>query len=164
METSRVETPASPALLRKLSYLSGIEDSREYQDFRSNLRRTVLDGHRRMVLAGKNAAGQDLAKLAPSTLKGRKGSGPPTAPRGASSRIITQYRADFSQQGRDWVLSRSWFGFAAAKFLTWGARRTTRKGNAWALPARNTSGIDAATHAEIRKLQWGLLETLTRPR
>lgn len=55
------------------------------------IQRIFLDGKKEQLLQGVDWRGKRFERLKPSTLKRRRGSGPPLAPRGADSRPITHY-------------------------------------------------------------------------
>jgi hypothetical protein len=55
------------------------------------VRKILVEGNKARALAGVNAQGQAFAPLAASTLRYRRGTGPPLAPRGTQSRVVTQY-------------------------------------------------------------------------
>lgn len=55
------------------------------------IRRVLWEGNKERALAGEDAQGNRFAPLSPATIARRKGNGPPLAPRGASSRIVTGY-------------------------------------------------------------------------
>lgn len=80
-------------------------------------------GQLEMVTRGTGPDGRAVARLAPSTLKGRKGGGPPRAPRGASSRAQTESRVSARSEGARLSVSKSWPGFPVAKFLDEGTKR-----------------------------------------
>jgi hypothetical protein len=58
------------------------------------VRDILVAGNRERSLAGKDVSGENFVALAPSTLARRKGTGPPLAPRGASSREVTAYEVE----------------------------------------------------------------------
>src|SRR4051812_17458551 len=55
------------------------------------VRRALWEGNKERALAGETAQGAKFAAVKASTQKTRGGSGPPLAPRGAASRIVTGY-------------------------------------------------------------------------
>lgn len=61
---------------------------------RDPIRRILVEGNRSRALAGVDAQGQPFAPLAPSTLRRRKGGGPPLAPLYSASRVVSQYVVD----------------------------------------------------------------------
>ena len=58
---------------------------------REPVRKILVEGNKARALAGVDAQGRPFAPLAASTLARRRGSGPPLAPRGTQSRVVTQY-------------------------------------------------------------------------
>lgn len=59
------------------------------------LRRIYVEGKRAQLLAGRDAQGGEFAAIKPATAKSRGGAGPPLAPRGAASDIISRYSVRF---------------------------------------------------------------------
>lgn len=55
------------------------------------IQRIFLDGKKEQLLRGVDWRGKRFERLKPSTLKRRKGKGPPLVPRGEDSRPITHY-------------------------------------------------------------------------
>lgn len=70
--------------------------------------RVLVQDNREGILAGTDGWGRPMPPLAPSTLKKRRGTGPPLAPRGALSRVIANYRTGHGRDGRDWVVIGAW--------------------------------------------------------
>lgn len=69
---------------------------------------TITEDNRRGVLAGIDGYGHPMAPLAPSTIKHRKGTGPPLAPMGAASRVIANFRTAYGRDGEKWVAFGAW--------------------------------------------------------
>lgn len=72
----------------------------------------LKDGKREQLLQGVDWRGRPFAKLKPSTLKRRKGTGPPLSPRRGDSRSITHYYVAIDHVGpgemhveADWQLA-----------------------------------------------------------
>lgn len=80
--------------------------------------RRLEAGNRLAIMAGTTPAGVAVASLKPSTLKHRGGDGPPRAPRGAASRIVSMYRVETALSTGQAVFNGSWPGFAAAAYIS----------------------------------------------
>jgi hypothetical protein len=63
------------------------------------IQQILKDGKREQLLQGVDWRGRPFAPLKPSTLKRRKGSGPPLSPRRGESRSITHYYVLADQVG-----------------------------------------------------------------
>ena len=160
MSASQVIAPRSFALERRLADFRNVTRSIAFADFRGDVAQAVKRGLAANVMAGKDGMGRPMAKLAPSTLRSRKGSGPPLAPHGQNSRVFTRFRAEWIQEGPDWVLKRYWEGMddeQGRPFMQYHMTGTPR------MPKRDVSQIPQGAMAEIRRLHWALLEKLTRP-
>lgn len=94
---------------------------------------TVLrTGNRDRALAGTDAAGTSYAPLAPATLKRRKGTGPPQAPQGEASRIVTAQTWESDASPGELRLTGSWPSLA---WLIYHVQGTSR------MPARDPVGF-----------------------
>jgi hypothetical protein len=78
------------------------------------VRDRLLDGNKEMILAGQTPDGRPADPLKPETLKRRKGSGPPRAPRGAASRVIADCVVAVFTAGGRLSFTKSWPHFGAA--------------------------------------------------
>lgn len=73
------------------------------------LERVLVADNREGLLAGTDGDGRPLAPLAASTLKKRKGTGPPLIPQFTASRAIANYRTAHGQDGPGrWVVLGAW--------------------------------------------------------
>lgn len=79
--------------------------------------------HREMIARGLDPDGRPVAPLAPSTLRRRRGDGPPRAPRGVASRVVAGCEITATASGDALTLRKRWPGFAAARWLNDGTRR-----------------------------------------
>lgn len=86
-------------ILRRLADLRPIEP---------RLRQIFVEGKRFHLLRGTDAAGRPFQAVKPETAKRRGGTGPPLAPRGASSRIVADYRVDFERVGNGLRVVAGW--------------------------------------------------------
>ena len=66
--------------------------SRAGNKLNSRVYKICEEGHTRQLLQGIDYTGSKTAPLKPSTLKGRRGNGPPRIPRGTASRMVTAFR------------------------------------------------------------------------
>ncbi|WP_165071821.1 hypothetical protein [Paludisphaera rhizosphaerae] len=82
-------------LLRKYQ---GIQDRLDdLSPLEPRLRQIYTDGKREQLLQGKDAQGGDFVPVKPSTVKTRGGAGPPLAPHGEASWIVSGYRVWFER-------------------------------------------------------------------
>ena len=73
------------------------------------LERLAWEDNRDGLLAGKDKDGQRFAPLAASTLKYRKGTGPPLIPNRTRSRMIANYGVtSFRRSDGNWVILGAW--------------------------------------------------------
>lgn len=91
------------------------------------VRRVLWEGNRERALAGENAQGVRFAPLAASTLKHRKGTGPPGAPRGASSRVVTGYVVSVIAAVGRLSFTGSWPGLDWIKYHATGTKRMPQR-------------------------------------
>lgn len=61
------------------------------------LREIYTDGKREQLLQGRGTQGDDFAPVKASTIKTRGGSGPPLAPHGEASRIVSGFQVLFER-------------------------------------------------------------------
>ena len=94
---------------------------------REPIRRILWEGNRDRALAGTDAEGRAFAPLAASTLKHRDGSGPPQAPHGAGSRVVTDYVVDVQAGPGRLSFTGSWPGLAWMIYHIRGTRRMPRR-------------------------------------
>ncbi len=80
-------------------------------------RQVLFDGNKAIILDGETPAGKPVAPLKASTLRRRKGTGPPRAPRGAASRIISGYVVAASSAPGELTLTGGWPNFPQAAYL-----------------------------------------------
>jgi hypothetical protein len=67
------------------------------------IRSRLVEGNRQVIMSGTSPGSTaKVAPLAPSTLRRRKGNGPPRAPRGEASRVV----AGCEVHDRLWFLAR----------------------------------------------------------
>jgi hypothetical protein len=91
------------------------------------VRKVLVDGNRERALAGTDANGVRFAPLKPSTLERRKGSGPPQAPRGASSRIVTGYVVSVLASVARLLITGSWPTLAWLGYHRTGTKHMARR-------------------------------------
>lgn len=108
---------------------------------REPIRKRLWEGNAAAVMAGQTPTGQTVAPLAKSTLKGRKGNGPPRAPRGRSSRVVAGYVVSVDAGPGRLSFTGSWPDFRPVEYLDRGTRR---------MPARPTLGFRPADLDWIR--------------
>jgi hypothetical protein len=85
------------------------------------------EGKREQLLAGADAGGFPFAPLAPSTLSHRQGSGPPLAPNGSSSRVITGYVVSVEVDARGLTISAGWPALDWIKYHRTGTKRMPKR-------------------------------------
>lgn len=96
------------------------EMSRRCGDLRpiqETVREILWEGNRDAILAGVTPGGVRVDDLKPSTLKRRKGSGPPRAPRGAASRPISEYVVSVSAGPGHLSFTGSWPDFPEIEYV-----------------------------------------------
>lgn len=91
------------------------------------VRRVLWEGNRERALAGEDAQGRRYDSLSPATLKRRKGSGPPLAPRGAASRIVTGYVVSVIAAMSRLTFTGSWPGLDWVQYHADGTKRMPRR-------------------------------------
>ncbi|MHC5536646.1 hypothetical protein ACYOEI_00045 [Singulisphaera rosea] len=101
----------------------------------------LLDDNRNNL--GTDWHGNTLAPLAESTLKRREGNGPPLAPRGTDSRIVTNAFIDATRTTSGLVVELGWKGIPWLRFHTSGTK--------W-MPQRDITGVRPQTMDKITDL------------
>jgi hypothetical protein len=113
---------------------------------REPVRQVLIQGNRARAVAGTDVEGipyEDYAPLAPSTLRRRRGDGPPLAPRYANSRIVTAYEVDVQVgTGRLSFIG----GWPALPWMEYHHTGTAR------MPRRDPYGFTVKTLEEVRTL------------
>lgn len=87
------------------------------------IRQRLWEGNRAAVLAGKTPTGAAVAPLKASTLKRRKGNGPPRAPMGAASRVVAGCVVAVTAGVGRLGFTQSWPGFPEIEYLDSGTKR-----------------------------------------
>jgi hypothetical protein len=151
---SAVVWPGSVAFKRRIAEMEALAKpgSRAVVRARDDIGQIVKDGNREGLLAGTDRYGRAMTPLAESTLKRRRGSGPPLVPRGSASRPIRNFVVNWVSAASGWVMVAGWTGMA-------------RGGKPWMqyhitggkyLPRRDPAGIRPRhwnlIRARIRKL------------
>lgn len=112
----------------------------------NDVRQILVNGNRERALAGTNAQGVPFASLAPSTLKHRRGKGPPQAPRGAGSQIVTGYVVQVTAGPGELRIIASWPDLPWIPYHVDGTPH---------MPARNPMGYRQQDLEKIRALMNG---------
>jgi hypothetical protein len=110
---------------------------------REPVRQVLIQGNRARAVAGTDAQGRTFAPLAATTLKRRRGPGPPLAPRGAQSRAVTAYEVDVTAGTGRLSFIGGW------PSLTWMEYHHTGTAR---MPRRDPYGFTAKTLEEVRTL------------
>jgi hypothetical protein len=119
--------------------------------FRDGVKKAVVEGHKEGILAGTDKMGRRLAPLAPSTLKNRKGTGPPLAPQFAAARVISSLQVDWQRASGISVMVAKFVGMdskAGRPFMQYhmtGAPAVN-------LPKRDVGGIRPKTWQVLMRL------------
>lgn len=104
-----------------------------------DLERIAWQSNRDGLLAGTDRDGVPMAPLAASTLRYRKGDGPPLVPRRNQSRMIANYRVtSFRRPDGNWVILGAWQNVLSKKgvpFIPFHADGTRR------MPRRDPVGV-----------------------
>jgi hypothetical protein len=88
--------------------------------------------------------------------------GPPLAPRGEQSRVITNHRTEYGRDGTGrFFVRRFWKDVVSAKGRAFLRHHFKGEGN---LPRRDLRGIRPETRAKIRKAVWEFVDLITRPK
>lgn len=125
------------------SMLRGLRDA-DTMKLGQDVARILKEENERNIMAGINADGSETADLKESTIKrGRGGFGPPRAPRGRASRIVTMFEVAVARSGEHEVVVRAgWPGFGAARFMQEGTRH---------MVARPPAGLTPSTRAQLEE-------------
>jgi len=75
------------------------------------VRQRLWESNRDLIRRGVSPDGRRVKDLAPSTLKRRKGTGPPRAPRGDSSRVVSDCVVSVDAGPGRLAFSKSWPNF-----------------------------------------------------
>ena len=90
------------------------------------LRQVFVEGKRFQLTRGVDARGVAFAPLKPSTQQHRSGTGPPLAPQGVNSDIVTRYDVRIEQAVNGLVLLAGW-PMAWVKYHREGGRNLPRR-------------------------------------
>lgn len=115
---------------------------RDLRPVEPQLRRIFVEGKKRQLERGVDARGVAFAPLARSTQEHRAGQGPPLAPQGPNSAIVTTYRVTFEQTVNGLTMVASW-PLAWIKYHVAGGRR---------LPRRDPTGFRPEDKAEAMRV------------
>lgn len=103
------------AIMDRLNLI--VQRSQDLSALREPIRQRFVEGNREAVLSGKSPTGQAVAALRPSTLKRRKGTGPPRAPRRESSRVIANYVVTVQEGPGGLTFTGGWPGFPEIRYV-----------------------------------------------
>jgi hypothetical protein len=95
---------ATKALDDKLKWVKG----KGSQNLAEAIAREVAEGNTRDRLAGLDRYGKPFKPVKKRTGKYAGKTGPPLAPSGAASRVITRFRAQARRRGGDWQVVAGW--------------------------------------------------------
>lgn len=110
----------------------------------------VEDGNRRDRLAGVDRFGRRLTSLrSPRKGEYRGKTGPPLAPSGASSRVVTNFRADARRRGGQWRIIAGWVGILSDRGVPFLGFHLVGAGRN---PIRDIAGISPRTWVDLRKV------------
>jgi hypothetical protein len=104
-----------------------LERMQHLERLEPQLREVFTQGKREQLLAGTDASGHPFAPLAQSTLRQRQGSGPPLAPRGADSLIVTGYQITVAVASGQLTITAGWPFLSWVKYHRTGTRRMPRR-------------------------------------
>jgi hypothetical protein len=117
---------------------------RDIRPIEPELRRIFVEGKRRQLERGVDAQGRQFTPLKPATREHRAGTGPPLAPQGVNSDIVTRYTVSFQQVADGLVVLAGW-PMAWVKYHVSGTRT---------LPRRDPSGFRPEDQREaMRRLR-----------
>jgi hypothetical protein len=161
---SFVQWPTSRTFTRRLDEMVALAKpgSQAVVRARDDIGEIVRTGNREGLLAGTDRYGRAMTPLAESTLRRRRGSGPPLVPRGSASRPIRNFVLHWVAAASGWVMVAGWTGMARGgkpwmQYHITGGRR---------LPRRDPAGIRPRhwnlIRARIRKLGVDILRHGTR--
>lgn len=102
------------------------------------------------LMAGTDKDGRDLVPLAESTLKRRKGAGPPLIPRWRLSRFIANYRVTSIQKGSpsDWDIIGVWMNILSKTGVPFAEFHFEGRGR---LPQRDLRGVRPAGQVKMQE-------------
>lgn len=148
----------SPALLKRLDALANLPRSRAFYTLRQRIAGAIERGNRAGRLAGTDGRGRALTPLR-SKRKGKyKGAtGPPLAPFRDRSRVVTNFRATWRQQGTAWALEMGWADIVSRRGVPFLIYHLT---GARPQPKRDIAGLSPRTQAELRGFYSTLLPDL----
>lgn len=123
---------------------------RKLDTLASKMRKVVVDDNRKFALLGIDKYERDYAELRPSTIRTRRGSGPPLAPRNGTSRVIRRFYCDYTTSNGQITLNAGWRGADVEwmKYHFSGYRH--RSG--YRVPARSANGIRPSTMRALKQL------------
>jgi hypothetical protein len=107
------------------------------------LRVLFVEGKRAQLLAGHDAQGTPFAPLAASTLRYRKGFGPPLVPNEGASKLIAGYVVTITTEPAQIRVEAGWPGLDWVRYHQSGTRR---------MPQRDPGGFRAPDVAEALRL------------
>lgn len=110
------------------------------------VRQVLTEDNTHRALAGIDVQGRPFAPLARSTLLHRRGSGPPLAPRSASSRIVTDYTVQVTTGMGRLTFAASWPGIPWMECHHTGTAR---------MPKRDAYGFRQVALDKIRDMMSG---------
>jgi hypothetical protein len=109
---------------RNKGILRRIEDPRPISEQIAGIFRA---GKREQLRGGADATGIPFQPLKPSTLKRRKGAGPPLLPRGDASRISSGYTVDVETDRDGLTVKAGWPGLDWVRWHRTGTRTLPRR-------------------------------------
>ena len=113
----------------------------------SQIANIIREGNRRAGLIGVDFNEDEYAELRPATIATRGGSGPPLAPRYATSRVIRNFRVRTTVKKDTLQFSGYWISCPWMKYHVTGFRH--RSG--YQVPSRNAAGIRPKEFDMIKK-------------
>lgn len=114
---------------------------RDLRPVEPQLRRIFVEGKRDQLTRGVDAQGRAFEPIKPATREHRAGSGPPLAPQGVNSDIVTRYTVQLQQVANGLAVVAGW-PMAWVKYHVSGGRR---------LPRRDPSGFRPQDKAEAMR-------------
>lgn len=116
---------SAPNITKRIADLA--RNAADLSPLRDPVRTILVQGNRERALAGTDAQGRRFAPLASSTLKRRKGSGPPLAPRREASRVVTGYSVNVQAGPGRLTFAASWPGQPWMEYHARGGGRLPRR-------------------------------------
>jgi len=101
--------------------------ARDIRPIEPMVRHVLTTGKRDQLLAGVDSLGRKFAPLKRSTLKRRKGNGPPLIPGRTSSRMISRYRIVFEGRGDRVAVLAGWDGLPWLQYHRTGTARMAKR-------------------------------------